>query len=244
MTNKLSTRFKQFAMGALVAALGASAVVIAAVFSNFQSGATISAAEMNAKLNELHALATAGTGSVTCPFNTPTRFTDNGNGTVCDSQTGLMWEIKTGIAGVAVTCTVAADSCTDPNNVNNRYTWTAVAAGTEPTGTVYSNFLERLNDLKTANDGTATPCLAGHCDWRVPTIGELRSILQAPFPNCTANPCIAAGFPGPTQASDYWSSSSTLSDPDEAWVIEFSNGGVLFFNKNVVSHARAVRGGR
>ena len=242
MTNKLSIRFKQFAIGALVAALGASAVAIAAVvFSDFTSGTTISASEMNAKLNALKDAVNASAASVSCPANTPTRFTDNGDGTVCDSQSGLMWEKKTGTPGAAVGCTAATD-CTDPQNVNNRYTWTAAAG--EPTGTLYSNFLERLNDLKTANDGTATPCLAGHCDWRVPTIGELRSILQAPFPNCTANPCIAAGFPGPTQASDYWSSSSTLSDPDEAWVVEFSNGGVLFFNKNVVSHARAVRGGR
>jgi hypothetical protein len=54
MTNKLSTRFKKFAMGALVAALGASAVVIAAVtFSDFTTGTTISASEMNTKLNAL-----------------------------------------------------------------------------------------------------------------------------------------------------------------------------------------------
>jgi len=242
MTNKLSTRFKQFAMGALVAALGASAVVIAAVFSNFQSGATISAAEMNAKLNELHALATAGTGSVTCPFNTPTRFTDNGNGTVCDSQTGLMWEIKTGTPGTAITCATAND-CADAQNVNNRYTWTAVAAGTEPTGTVYSNFLERLNDLKTANDGTATPCFGGHCDWRIPTIGELRSIAT-PFPTCTVAPCIAAGFPGPTQASNYWSSSSDAKITTAAWSDFFVNGFVDTFFKTNVFHARAVRGGR
>jgi len=54
MTNKLSTRFKQFAIGALIAALGASVYGIAAVtFSDFTTGTTISASEMNTKLNAL-----------------------------------------------------------------------------------------------------------------------------------------------------------------------------------------------
>jgi len=54
MTNKLNIRFKHFAVGALVAALGAGSYVIAdVVFSDFTSGTTISAAEMNAKLNAL-----------------------------------------------------------------------------------------------------------------------------------------------------------------------------------------------
>ena len=31
---------------------------------------------------------------VICPPGAPTRFVDNGDGTVCDHQTGLMWEMK------------------------------------------------------------------------------------------------------------------------------------------------------
>ena len=181
--------------------------------------------------------------SVACPANTPTRFTDKGDGTVCDSQTGLMWEIKTGTVGAIVTCSTPV-VCLDPHDVNNYYTWSAATPFTEPTGTLYSNFLERLNDLKTANDGTATPCFAGHCDWRVPTIGELRSILQAPNPNCTANPCIAAGFPGPTLASVYWSSSSLASVPAGAWWVAFDIGIAANSAKNEFENARAVRGGR
>jgi Protein of unknown function (DUF1566) len=183
--------------------------------------------------------------SVTCPANTPTRFTDNNDGTVCDSQTGLMWEIKEECGGA-------------PNLANahcraNTYTWSTMATSSptlptenQPDGTLYTDFLERLNDLQTANanDGTATPCFAGHCDWRIPTIGELRSIVEPPFPDCTLNPCIAAGFPGPTQASNYWSSSSLASNLADARDVNFGNGFVVPDSKDTPFHARAVRGGR
>ena|SRR5713226_2566541 len=54
MTSKLKTHFKHFMIGSLIAALGASAYVIAAVtFSDFTTGTTISSSEMNAKLNAL-----------------------------------------------------------------------------------------------------------------------------------------------------------------------------------------------
>ena len=231
---------KHYAIGALLAALGAGSYVIAAVtFSDFTSGTTISAAEMNAKLNALKDAVNAAEASVICPANTPNRFTENPAGTtVCDSQTGLMWEIKTGTPGTGISCLTATD-CPDAQNVNNAYTW--IPAPT--TGTLYTNFLERLNDLKTPNDGVATPCFGGHCDWRIPTIGELRSIT-VPFPTCAAVPCIAAGFPGPTRPAHYWSSSSVASDPNFVWVMIPGTGFVELGFSYYFIHARAVRGGR
>ena len=54
MTSKLKRHFKQFATGVLVAAMGASVYVVAAVsFPDFTTGTIISASEMNAKLNAL-----------------------------------------------------------------------------------------------------------------------------------------------------------------------------------------------
>jgi Protein of unknown function (DUF1566) len=240
MTNKLKARIKHFAVGALIAALGAGSYVIAAVvFSDFTTGTTISASEMNAKLNALKDAVNAA--SVACPAGTPTRFADNGDGTVCDSQTGLMWEIKTGALGTQVDCSFPSTPpvCADSRNVNNRYTWTATGARD---GTLYTVFLAHLNESITAS-GTTSTCFAGHCDWRIPTISELRSILV--LTPCTA-PCVAAGFPGPTQASIYWSFSALANviPPTSAWLASFDAGIVSANSSTFFLFARAVRGGR
>ena len=45
------------------------------------------------------------------------------------------------------------------------------------------------------------------------------------------------------QTSNYWSSSSLASNPDNAWNVNFNNGNVNNNNKNNDNYARAVRGG-
>ena len=172
--------------------------------------------------------------SVTCPAALPgqPRFVDKGDGTVCDSATGLMWEKK-----------LACAEPTNPRCVANRYTWSSYPP--EPNGTLYRDFLQRLNDLVTPNDGTGTPCFAEHCDWRVPTVAELRSVVLAAFPNCVARPCVDPAL-GPT-AGQYWSSTATATDPSTAWVVDLDDGqvfGPLLAQRVYVYFARAVRGGR
>jgi hypothetical protein len=176
------------------------------------------------------------------------RFKDNGDGTVTDHKTKLMWEKKTGSFAVSSTVRCSVTSCTDPHHVNNLYAWSAERGGTLPDGGAFTEFLAKLNGLQ----GHA-PCFAGYCDWRLPTLEELHSIVVEPRP-CTADPCIDPAF-GPSAPGEYWTSSTFVSPDDNvAWpelasIIVFSNSfssgpdHVSLDDKGESWFVRAVRGG-
>jgi hypothetical protein len=145
---------------------------------------------------------------------------------VTDKTTGLMWEKKTPVGSGGL------------HDAGNLYTWRS--SGTLPDGTLYTDFLANLN-LDSTQSSPPKTCFANHCDWRIPNIVELQSILASP---CSASSaCIDAIF-GPTQASFNWSSTSLLGDPDKAWILFMSNGFLTVRDKFTVNYARAVRGGR
>ena len=84
------------------------------------------------------------------------------------------------------------------------------------------------------------------------TLAELQSILLdfpcrgpsgPPTCSCGSDPCIGSAAFGLTQSFTYWSATSYLPDPKDAWNVFFSDG---FFNENNKMgnfYARAVRGG-
>jgi hypothetical protein len=201
----------------------------------------------------LGSVPTARVSETLAPPATASRFEDCGNGTVADHDTGLLWEQKTGEVGAGVNCSVVA--CPNLHDVNNGWTWSD--SGTLPDGGIFEEFLLNLNDATfgaAATPSEVTGCFAGHCDWRLPAIGELRTILigsdasLGQNSSCVSAPCVDPDFTaapaGPTFPGHYWSASSFIGPPpDFAWLAQFSNGAV---NTNVKSSSfwvRAVRAG-
>ena len=150
----------------------------------------------------------------------------------------------------------------DLHHVNNSYRWST--DGQNPDGKAFTVFLPHLNgDPRLHTGATAsealgdpaadpTVCLAQHCDWRLPAIGELRTILIGPdaapgqATTCSSAPCIDPDFAavaGPTDSWWYWSVSTVAGNQGNAWYADFSLGLVDQRFKEQGMHARAVRTG-
>ncbi len=154
------------------------------------------------------------------------RFTDNGT-TVTDNLTGLQWEKKT-----------TDGSAQDQGDL---YPWSA--SGTAADGGAFQTFMVALNP--------PGACLGGQCDWRLPTMEELQTLLldftctgeqMGASCHCPSSPCIDATF-GPTQPNYYWSATSSVPNPSRAWNIDFNTGNVISSDKPLIFYVRAVRGG-
>lgn len=151
-------------------------------------------------------------------------FTDNGDGTITDYTTGLMWEKKDDSGGV--------------HDASNLYSW---STGTNTmNGTIATTFLATLN----GGGG-----FAGHTDWRIPNRFELETLLNLGAaepsvhdafsvgcsPGCTATMCNC------TIAGNYWSSSTLVTAPSIAWLVSFDYTAVNTGLKTATGYARAVR---
>jgi hypothetical protein len=152
-------------------------------------------------------------------------YLDNGDGTVTDLNTGLMWEKKSQDGSL--------------HNVDRIFAWSSPL-----TDTVW-DWVADVN----AEGGVG---FAGYSDWRIPNVKELQSIIDygrslqsvdPAFNNHVSDGCSVLHCSA-TASSLYWSATSVAADPVFlAWSVDFANGFVFFFNKSNTFPVRAVRGG-
>ncbi len=156
------------------------------------------------------------------------RFQDNGDGTISDTRTGLQWEKKSHDGSI--------------HDQDFLYTWSASSEGI-PDGTAFSEFLASLN---------TSPCFAGHCDWRLPTTGELQNLVDhmrfAPAidpaftKQCTAG-CLVEACGCTNIDAPYWTTSEMKDLQGFVWTVDFNYGYVTGYEKTLPHPARAVRSG-
>jgi hypothetical protein len=184
----------------------------------------------------------AGGGTLTCgpacQFDTTqcnaARFVDTGT-TIKDFLTRLEWEKKDSANGVA--------DVANAHDADNTYTWTFDNEGTETemSGTLFTSFLLKLNGDVDHATTTTLSCFASHCDWRIPSVDELKTILDAPCPGVA--PCVIDAEFIPNQSSRYWTSSRRiLGGGAGAYFVDFTKPTAVASNTKTISYfARAVR---
>ena len=161
----------------------------------------------------------AGTGQDGAYSINPMSYTDNGDGTVKDNNTGLTWQ----------KCSVGQNSDASCSGTAAYYNWY------QASGTYDASY----NASTTSVCGSLT--LAGG-GWRLPSKKELTGIVDysIPYPG----PTIAQGtFPN-TVSSGWSSTTGAYGPPDGAWGVYFSYGGVGYASKYYSYYVRCVRGGQ
>ena len=147
----------------------------------------------------------ASDGAYLVPSWTGARFTDNGDGTVRDNLTGLLWLKKA--------------------NCHSLRNW--------ETALILASIL--ANGSCGLSDGSSEG------DWRLPNVNELHSLIDL----SQSNPALPEGHPFTNVAlGRNWSSTTSASNPVNAWYVFLTNGYVSNNSKTNTNYLWPVRGGQ
>jgi hypothetical protein len=158
------------------------------------------------------------------------RFTDNGDGTITDNLTGLIW-------------------LQDANCINTEYPGFDNDVDLEDGAVEWQHALDFVLGI---NDGTYADCGAGFTDWRLPNIRELHSLIHyglvVPALSNTAGTGPWTDDPAPdpfsnVQSSSYWSSTTKDNVTNAAWYVFIGTGIVNARFKTGDLFVWCVRGG-
>ena len=153
-------------------------------------------------------------------------YRDNGDGTITDLNTGLMWEKKSVDGSL--------------HDVTKSFVWSSPV-----TDTVW-DWIDAINTEVGNGIG-----FAGFNDWRLPNVRELLSIIDYGRSTPAVDPAFNNNFSfGCTVftcsqifALPYWSSTTVATVDVDAWTVEFGAGHVVAALKTESHFVRAVRGG-
>lgn len=145
------------------------------------------------------------------------RFTDNGDGTVTDNLTGLIW-LK------------------DANCIKSNYPEFDCDDTYGDGKVIWQHELDFVSGI---NDGTYPNCGGGHTDWRLPNVRELHSLIDF----SSVNPAVpnAAGTGQWTEGDPfsnvlpyvYWSSTTRAqSYCQSAWKVTIADGSTTATDKS------------
>jgi hypothetical protein len=148
----------------------------------------------------------------------PMSYTDHGNGTVKDNNTGLMWQ----------KCSIGQNNDLSCSGTATFHNWFQASGTYNTSFNLYSQSVcGSLN-------------LGGHSDWRLPTKKELISMVDYAH-----GPTIRPAYFPNTDESLYWSSTTLASNPSYAWYLCIYDGYVVCHGFKVDDYyVRCVRGGQ
>lgn len=149
------------------------------------------------------------------PMPSP-RFTDNnGNGSVTDNLTGLIW--------------LKNANCTE----------TVGGVGKSSGALAWANALVWSNSLASGKCGLTDGSTSGQ--WRLPTRKELRSLIDA----SKYGPALPTGHPFSAVLGAYWTSTTNPGDTASAGLVDVSgDGDILSMGKTSTYYVLPVRGGQ